>query len=94
MFRICTKISPNSSKIDSKKTKLNPSSKSLLNLATAKLDIMNNAVTGMLKIDIKFFNRVAKSKDEKTQIHLNELAVDINDILEDIKTNINKLMIT
>ena len=55
---------------------------------------MNKAVTGMVKIDIKFFNRVAKSKDEKTHTHLNKFAVDINNILKDIKDNINKMVIT
>ena len=48
----------------------------------------------MLKIDIKFFNRVAISEDEKTQTHLNKFAVDINNILKDIKDNINKMVIT
>ena len=85
---------PKFSKINKTKTKPNPSSKALLNLAIAKLDIMNKAVTGMLKIDIKFFNRVAKSEDQKTQTHLNKFAVDINDILKDIKENINKMIIT
>jgi hypothetical protein len=85
---------PKFSKINKNKTKPNPSSKSLLNLAIAKLDIMNKAVTGMLKIEIEFFNRVAESEDEKTQTHLNELSVDINNILKDIKNNINKMVIT
>ena len=48
---------------------------------------MNKAVTGMVKIDIKFFNRVAKSENKKTQAHLNKFAVDINNILKDIKDN-------
>ena len=81
-------------KINKTKTKPNPSSKALLDLAIAKLDIMNKAVNGMLKIDIKFFNRVIKSENEKTQTHLNKFAVDINNILKDIKDNINKMVIT
>ena len=85
---------PKFSKINKTRIKPNPSSKSLLNLAIAKLDIMNKAVNGMLKIDIKFFNRVAISEDEKTQTHLNKFAVDINNILKDIKDNINKMVIT
>ena len=85
---------PKFSKINKTKTKPNPSSKALLDLAIAKLDIMNKAVNGMLKIDIKFFNRVAISEDEKTQTHLNKFAVDINNILKDIKDNINKMVIT
>ena len=85
---------PKFSKINDTKSKPNPSSKSLLNLAIAKLDIMNKAVTGMLKIDIKFFNRVIKSENEKTQTHLNKFAVEINNILKDIKDNINKMVIT
>ena len=85
---------PKFSKINNSKTKPNPSSKALLDLAIAKLDIMNKAVTGMLKIDIKFFNRVARSEDEKTQAHLNKFAMDINNILKDIKYNVNKMVIT
>lgn len=85
---------PKFSKINKTKTKPNPSSKALLDLAIAKLDIMNKAVNGMLKIDIKFFNRVIKSENEKTQTHLNKFAVEIKDILEDIKDNINKMVIT
>ena len=85
---------PKFSKINYSKTKPNPSSKALLDLAIAKLDIMNKAVTGMLKIDIKFFNRVARSEDEKTQAHLNKFAMDINNILKDIKYNVNKMVIT
>ena len=85
---------PKFSKIKSNKTKPNPSSKALLDLAIAKLDIMNTTVSGLLKIDIRFFNRVAKSEDEKTQAHLNKFAVDINNILKDIKDNINKMVIT
>ena len=85
---------PKFSKINKTKTKPNPSSKALLDLAIAKLDIMNKAVNGMLKIDIKFFNRVIKSENEKTQTHLNKFAVDINNILKDIKDNINKMVIT
>ena len=85
---------PKFSKINKTKTKPNPSSKALLDLAIAKLDIMNKAVSGMVKIDIGFFNRVAKSENEKTQTHLNKFAVDINSILKDIKDNINKMVIT
>ena len=85
---------PKFSKIKNTKTKPNPSSKALLDLAIAKLDIMNTTVSGLLKIDIRFFNRVAKSDDEKTQTHLNKFAVDINEILKDIKDNINKMVIT
>ena len=85
---------PKFSKIKNNKTKPNPSSKALLDLAIAKLDIMNTTVSGLLKIDIGFFNRVAKSEDEKTQAHLNKFAVDINEILKDIKDNINKMVIT
>ena len=85
---------PKFSKINNTKTKPNPSSKALLDLAIAKLDIMNKAVSGMVKIDIGFFNRVAESEDEKTQTHLNKFAVDINKILKDIKDNINKMVIT
>ena len=85
---------PKFSKIKNTKSKPNPSSKELLDLAIAKLDIMNTTVSGLLKIDIRFFNRVAKSDDEKTQTHLNKFAVDINEILKDIKDNINKMLIT
>jgi len=85
---------PKFSKINNVKTKPNPSSKALLDLAIAKLDIMNKTVGGMVKIDIGFFNRVAKSENEKTQTHLNKFAVDINNILKDIKDNINKMVIT
>ena len=85
---------PKFSKIKNNKTKPNPSSKALLDLAIAKLDIMNTTVSGLLKIDIRFFNRVAGSEDEKTQAHLNKFAVDINEILKDIKDNINKMVIT
>ena len=85
---------PKFSKINKTKTKPNPSSKALLDLAIAKLDIMNKAVNGMLKIDIKFFNRVIKSENEKTQTHLNKFAVEINNILKDIKDSINKMVIT
>ena len=85
---------PKFSKINKTRTKPNPSSKALLDLAIAKLDIMNKAVNGMLKIDIKFFNRVIKSENEKTQTHLNKFAVEINNILKDIKDNINKMVIT
>ena len=85
---------PKFSKIKNTKTKPNPSSKALLDLAIAKLDIMNTTVSGLLNIDIGFFNRVAGSEDEKTQTHLNKFAVDINNILKDIKDNINKMVIT
>ena len=85
---------PKFSKINNAKTKPNPSSKALLDLAIAKLDIMNSTVSGMVKIDIGFFSRVANSDDEKTQTHLNKFAVDINSILKDIKDNINKMVIT
>mgnify|MGYP000527472854 CR=1 FL=1 len=84
---------PKFSKINNSKTKPNPSSKALLDLAIAKLDIMNKAVNGMLKIDIKFFNRVARSEDEKTQAHLNKFAMDINNILKGIKYNVNNIML-
>ena len=69
-------------KISTKKPKPTISSRRLLDMAIKKLNIMNKAVTGMVKIDIKFFNRVAKSKDEKTHTHLNKFAVDINNILK------------
>ena len=85
---------PKFHKISTKKPKLNISSRRLLDMAIKKLNIMNKAVTGMVKIDIKFFNRVAKSEDEKTHTHLNKFAVDINNILKDIKDNINKMVIT
>ena len=85
---------PKFSKIKNTKTKPNPSSKALLDLAIAKLDIMNTTVSGLLKIDIRFFNRVAQSENQKTQTHLNKFAVDINNILKDIKDNINKMVIT
>ena len=85
---------PKFHKISTKKPKPNISSRRLLDMAIKKLNIMNKAVTGMVKIDIKFFNRVAKSEDEKTHTHLNKFAVDINNILKDIKDNINKMVIT
>ena len=85
---------PKFHKISTKKPKPNISSRRLLDMAIKKLNIMNKAVTGMVKIDIKFFNRVIKSENEKTQTHLNKFAVDINNILKDIKSNINKMVIT
>ena len=85
---------PKFGKINKTKTKPNPSSRALLDLAIKKLDIMNESINGLLKIDISFFNRVAESGDKKTQTHLNKLAVDINNLLKDIKENINKMMIS
>ena len=80
--------------ISNAKNKPNPNSKALLNLAIRKLNIMSEAVGDLIKIDLKYFNRIANSNDEEVQDNISQFAVEINNILNDIKENINKMVIT
>lgn len=45
--------------ISNAKTKPNPNSKALLNLAIGKLNIMINGIRDLIKIDLKYFNRIS-----------------------------------
>ena len=74
--------------------KPNPKSKALLNLAIKKLDIMNKTVRGVIKIDMKYFNKIINSKDKDVKDNLAQLAIDINSILSDIESQISKMVLT
>ena len=80
--------------ISNAKTKPNPNSKALLNLAIGKLNIMSEAVGDLIKIDLKYFNRVSSSSDKYARQNIRQYASDIKNILNDIKENINKMVIT
>ncbi|MBT5733951.1 hypothetical protein HOI27_04010 [bacterium] len=80
--------------ISNAKNKPNPNSKALLNLAIGKLNIMNEVVAELITIDLKYFTRVSSSNDEAVKNNIKQFAIDINHILNDIKENINKMVIT
>ena len=80
--------------ISNAKYKPNPNSKALLNLAIGKLNIMNEVVAELITIDLKYFTRVSTSNDEAVKNNIKQFALDINHILNDIKENINKMVIT
>ena len=80
--------------ISNTKTKPNPNSKALLNLAIRKLNIMSEAVGDLIKIDLKYFNRVSNSNDNDVQENISQFAVDINSILNQIEKNISRMIIT
>ena len=80
--------------ISNAKNKPNPNSKALLNLAIGKLNIMNEVVAELITIDLKYFTRVSTSNDEAVKNNIKQFAIDINHILNDIKENINKMVIT
>ena len=80
--------------ISNAKDKPNPNSKALLNLAIGKLNIMSEGVEDLIKIDLKYFNRVSSSSDKYAQQNIRRYASDIKTILNDIKDNINKMVIT
>ena len=80
--------------ISNAKNKPNPNSKTLLNLAIGKLNIMNEVVGELITIDLKYFTRVSTSNDEAVKNNIKQFALDINHILNDIKENINKMVIT
>ena len=80
--------------ISNAKNKPNPNSKALLNLAIGKLNIMNEVVAELITIDLKYFTRVSTSNDEAVKNNIKQFALDINHILNDIKENINKMVIT
>ena len=80
--------------ISNAKDKPNPNSKALLNLAIGKLNIMNEVVAELITIDLKYFTRVSTSNDEAVKNNIKQFALDINHILNDIKENINKMVIT
>ena len=80
--------------ISNAKNKPNPNSKALLNLAIGKLNIMNEVVAELITIDLKYFTRVSTSNDEAVKNNIKQFAFDINHILNNIKENINKMVIT
>ena len=80
--------------ISNAKDKPNPNSKALLNLAIGKLNIMNEVVAELITIDLKYFTRVSTSNDEAVKNNIKQFAFDINHILNNIKENINKMVIT
>ena len=80
--------------ISNAKNKPNPNSKALLNLAIGKLNIMSEGVEDLIKIDLKYFNRVSSSSDKYAQQNIRRYASEIKNILNDIKENINKMVIT
>ena len=80
--------------ISNAKNKPNPNSKALLNLAIGKLNIMNEVVAELITIDLKYFTKVSTSNDEDVKNNIKQFAMDINHILNDIKENINKMVIT
>ena len=80
--------------ISNAKNKPNPNSKALLNLAIGKLNIMNEVVAELITIDLKYFSRVSTSNDKAIKNNIKQFALDINHILNDIKENINKMVIT
>jgi len=80
--------------ISNAKNKPNPNSKALLNLAIRKLNIMSEAVGDLIKIDLKYFNRIANSNDKEVQDNIRKFAVKIKSVLTEIEENINKMVIT
>ena len=80
--------------ISNAKNKPNPNSKALLNLAIRKLHIMSEAVGDLIKIDLKYFNRIANSNDKEVQDNIRKFAVKIKSVLTEIEENINKMVIT
>ena len=80
--------------ISNAKDKPNPNSKALLNLAIGKLNIMSEGVEDLITIDLKYFNRVSSSSDKYAQQNIRRYASEIKNILNDIKENINKMVIT
>ena len=80
--------------ISNAKNKPNPNSKALLNLAIGKLNIMSEAVGDLIKIDLKYFNRIANSNDKEVQDNIRKFAVKIKSVLTEIEENINKMVIT
>jgi hypothetical protein len=80
--------------ISNAKNKPNPNSKALLNLAIRKLNIMSEAVGDLIKIDLKYFNRISSSSDKHAKQNIRRYASDIKNILNDIKENLNKMIIT
>ena len=80
--------------ISNAKNKPNPNSKALLNLAIGKLNIMNEVVSELITIDLKYFTRVSTSNYEAVKNNIKQFATDIKHILNNIKESINKMIIT
>ena len=80
--------------ISNLKNKPNPNSKALLNLAIGKLNIMINGVRDLIKIDLKYFNRISNSNDMIVDKDIKQFSVEIINILNQIEDNISRMVIT